>query len=164
MGESDPAGQNRSGPAIRSPASTAQSTRLLLALALATGLPAAPRKIVIDQVVYGRIGSNQQAILLVLQTPDVEVLGITVERGRQAGGNLTQALRMLELVERPEIPVLLVATHPLLNFKASTIPSPDTVVTGAPYHPPEIVPPLRESARGRALRPGRKARSISSCA
>jgi inosine-uridine nucleoside N-ribohydrolase len=64
---------------------------------------------VIDQVVYGRIGSNQQAILLVLQTPDVEVLGITVERGRQAGGNLTQALRMLELVERPEIPVLLVA-------------------------------------------------------
>ncbi len=142
------------------------STRILLALAFATGLPAAPRKIVIDQDAYGPGGSNQQAILLVLQAPDVEVLGITIESGDGwQEENLAHTLRMLELVGRTEIPVYRGATHPLLNTKTATErweavhgplfykgawtqKWPETGVIRAPYHPPKIVPPMREGAPG----------------
>src|SRR5262245_6881286 len=41
----------------------------------------ARRKVVIDQDAFGPAGSNMQAILLLLQSKDVEVLGITVTTG-----------------------------------------------------------------------------------
>eukprot|EP01035_Chromulina_nebulosa_P003539 gene3539-4829_t len=46
---------------------------------LATGGEAAPakRKVIIDQDAFGPGGPNLQPILMVLQSPDVEVLGIT---------------------------------------------------------------------------------------
>ncbi len=60
----------------------------LISLALCLGLAGAStvnaasrRKVIIDQDAFGPGGSNLQAILLVLQSPDVEVLGITIESG-----------------------------------------------------------------------------------
>ena len=140
-----------------------------LVFGLSAGLPAAPRKIIVDQDAYGPGGSNQQALLLVLQTPGVEVLGITVESGDGwQEENVAHTLRMLELVGRTDIRVYRGATHPLLNSKAATErwesrhgplfykgawteKWPDTGVTRAPYHPPEVVPPLREGAPGPGL-------------
>jgi hypothetical protein len=65
--------------------------RLLLGLLLlAAGLPgghgntasaaeaSAKRKVIIDQDAFGPAGSNMQAILMLLQSKDVEVLGITI--------------------------------------------------------------------------------------
>ncbi|MBC8008577.1 MAG: nucleoside hydrolase [Burkholderiales bacterium] len=143
---------------------------LIVGWTFGAALSAAPRKVVIDQDAYGPGGSNQQAILLVLQSPDVEVLGITVESGdgwREE--NVAHTLRMLELIGRPEVPVFRGATHPLLNSKAATErwearhgklfykgawteSWPDTGVRRAPYHPPEVVPPMREGAPGVAMK------------
>jgi hypothetical protein len=54
---------------------------LLLTGAGAANAAAARRKVIIDQDAFGPGGPNLQPILLVLQSPDVEVLGITVESG-----------------------------------------------------------------------------------
>src|SRR5476649_2404951 len=46
------------------------------------GFAASPkRKVIIDQDAFGPGGPNLQPILMVLQSPDVEVLGITIESG-----------------------------------------------------------------------------------
>ena len=42
---------------------------------------AAKRKVIIDQDAFGPGGPNLQPILMVLQAPDVEVLGITTVSG-----------------------------------------------------------------------------------
>ncbi|MFZ1131619.1 MAG: nucleoside hydrolase, partial [Terriglobales bacterium] len=79
------------------------------------------RKIIIDQDAAGPAGTDQQAILLLIQSPQTEVLGITVVTG---DGWLTEevahTLRMLELIGRTDIPVLRGAENPLLRTKEET--------------------------------------------
>lgn len=118
------------------------------------------RKVIIDQDAFGPGGSNLQSILMVLQSPDVEVLGITVVSGDGwVKENASHVLRMLELIGRPEIPVMPGATYPLLNTQESTrrwealygkLPYkgawmeswPDyNTVHRPPYHAPDVVPP-----------------------
>ena len=58
----------------------------LLALTLLAGVsgaqePGARRKVIIDQDAFGPAGSNLQAILMLLQASDVDVLGITIPSG-----------------------------------------------------------------------------------
>lgn len=83
---------------------------------------AAPRrKVIIDQDAFGPGGPNLQPILMVLQSPEIEVLGITVESGDGwQKENVAHTLRMLELIGRPEIPVVPGATYPLLNTEEGT--------------------------------------------
>lgn len=137
----------------------------------ALDLGAAPRKVIIDQDAYGPGGSNQQALLLVLQAPEVEVLGITIESGDGwQDENIAHTLRMLELTGHANVPVYRGAAYPLVNSKADTERWeaahgklfykgawterwPDTGVQRAPYHPPEVVPPLREGSPGPTLAP-----------
>lgn len=74
------------------------------------------RKIIIDQDAFE--GPGLQPILMLLQDPSVEVLGITIVSGDGWQAEETSAtLRMLELVGRTDVPVVAGATYPLINSK-----------------------------------------------
>ena len=94
---------------------------LLLSVAAAANAAAARRKVIIDQDAFGPGGPNLQPILLVLQSPDVEVLGITVESGDGwLKENVAHTLRMLEIIGRTDVPVVAGATFPLVNSQEAT--------------------------------------------
>lgn len=134
----------------------------LCASALAAGAENGRRKVIFDQDAFGPAGSNLQAILLLLQAPDVELLGITVTSGDGwRDENVAHTLRLLEIANREEIPVVPGAVLPLVNSKlrterweglygklyykgAWTEKWPANVVKRTPYHAPEVVPPLLE--------------------
>ena len=79
------------------------------------------RKVVIDQDAFGPAGSNMQAILLLLQSKDVEVLGITIPSGDGwRDENVSHTLRLLEIAQRTEIPVYPGAIFPLVNTQSRT--------------------------------------------
>jgi len=79
------------------------------------------RKIVIDQDAAGPAGTDQQSILLLIQSPQTEVLGVTVVTGDQwLNDEVAHTLRMLELVGRSDIPVVPGAEYPLVRRKDET--------------------------------------------
>ncbi len=79
------------------------------------------RKIIIDQDAAGPAGTDQQAILLLIQSPQTEVLGITVVTGDAwLTEEVAHTLRMLELIGRTDIPVLRGAEYPLVRTKEET--------------------------------------------
>ncbi|MBS0580789.1 MAG: nucleoside hydrolase [Proteobacteria bacterium] len=79
------------------------------------------RKVIIDQDAYGPAGSNLQAILMLLQSKDVEVLGITVPSGDGwRDEEVSHTLRLLEIAQRTEIPVVPGAVFPLVNTPERT--------------------------------------------
>jgi len=95
----------------------------LTAILLITCLPSAAqkRKIIIDQDAAGPAGTDQQSILLVVQSPQTEVLGVTVVTGDQwLNDEVAHTLRMLELVGRSDIPVVPGAEYPLVRRKDET--------------------------------------------
>ncbi len=119
------------------------------------------RKVIIDQDAYG--GVNLQPLLMILQSPDVEVLGITVESGDGwQKESVAHTLRMLELIGRTDVPVVAGATYPLINSEEATrrwetlygrVPYkgawmdhwPDYNTVNRPhYHAADVVPPLEE--------------------
>ncbi len=95
---------------------------LLLLVSASANAAAARRKVIIDQDAYGPGGPNLQPILLVtLQAPDIDVLGITIESGDGwQKENVAHTLRMLELVGRTDVPVVAGATYPLVNSQEET--------------------------------------------
>ena len=79
------------------------------------------RKIIIDQDAAGPAGSDQQAILLLIQSPKTEVLGVTVVTGDAwLTEEVAHTLRMLELIGRTDIPVMRGAEYPLVRTKEET--------------------------------------------
>ena len=79
------------------------------------------RKIVIDQDAAGPAGTDQQSILLLIQSPKTEVLGITVVTGDAwLKDEVAHTLRMLELIGRTDIPVAAGAEFPLMRRKDET--------------------------------------------
>src|SRR2546423_817051 len=77
------------------------------------------RKVIIDQDAFGQAGSNMQAILMLLQAKDVEVLGITIPSGDGwRDEEVNHTLRLLEVARRTEIPVYPGAVYPLVNTQA----------------------------------------------
>lgn len=79
------------------------------------------RKIIIDQDAAGPAGSDQQAILVLIQSPQTEVLGITVVTGDAwLTEEVAHTLRMLELIGRTDIPVVRGAEYPLVRTKEET--------------------------------------------
>jgi purine nucleosidase len=79
------------------------------------------RKIIIDQDAAGPAGTDQQSILLLIQSPEAEVLGITVVTGDQwLKAEVAHTLRMLELIGRTDIPVVPGAEFPLVRRKEET--------------------------------------------
>lgn len=79
------------------------------------------RKVIIDQDAAGPGGTDQQAILLLVQSPQTEVLGVTVVTGDAwLNDEVAHTLRMLELVGRTDIPVVPGAEYPLVRRKQTT--------------------------------------------
>src|SRR5919109_810156 len=81
----------------------------------------AKRKVIIDQDAAGPAGTDQQSMLLLIQSPQTEVLGITVVTGDQwLKAEVAHTLRMLELIGRMDIPVVPGAEYPLVRTKEET--------------------------------------------
>ncbi len=79
------------------------------------------RKIIIDQDAAGPAGTDQQSILLLIQSPQTEILGITVVTGDAwLKSEVAHTLRMLEIIGRTDIPVVPGAEYPLVRRKADT--------------------------------------------
>jgi purine nucleosidase len=79
------------------------------------------RKIIIDQDAAGPAGTDQQSMLLLIQSPQTEVLGITVVTGDQwLNDEVAHTLRMLELIGRTDIPVVPGAEYPLVRRMPDT--------------------------------------------
>src|ERR1700722_1116907 len=79
------------------------------------------RKIIIDQDAAGPAGSDQQAIMLLIQSPQTDVLGITVVTGDAwLTEEVAHTLRMLEIIGRTDIPVVPGAEYPLIRTKEGT--------------------------------------------
>ena len=76
------------------------------------------RKIIINEDCSGPGGSNMQTLLLLIQSPQVEVLGITVVSGDQwRDEDVAHTLRLLEIIGRTEIPVVPGAEFPLVRTR-----------------------------------------------
>jgi len=90
----------------------------LACLVLVTSLAAAQprRKVIINQDCSGPGGSNLQTLLVMIQSPEVEVLGITVVTGDQwRDEEVAHTLRLLEIIGRTDIPVVPGAVFPLIR-------------------------------------------------
>ena len=82
-------------------------TTVLLLTTCLTSWSQDKRKIIIDQDAAGPAGTDQQSILLMIQSPQTEVLGVTVVTGDQwLREEVAHTLRMLELIGRTDIPVV----------------------------------------------------------
>jgi len=94
----------------------------LMLLAAGAGLCVAQKRLVlIDQDGSGPGGSNQMAMLALLQAPQVEVLGITMVTGNAWRDEETlHTLRMLELTGHASVPVARGAVFPLIRTETET--------------------------------------------
>src|SRR5271156_3321699 len=89
---------------------------LLVAAFVAAGNAQARRMVIIDQDGGGPAGTDQMAMMLLLQSPQAEVLGITMVTGDAWEPEEVQhTLRMLELIHRADVPVVPGAIFPLVR-------------------------------------------------
>src|ERR1700693_2211581 len=89
---------------------------LFLLIATSLGFAQQRRKVIINQDCSGPGGSNMQTLLTLIQSPAVEVLGITVVSGNQwRDEEVAHTLRLLELIGRTDIPVVPGAVFPLVH-------------------------------------------------
>lgn len=110
-------------------------------------------KVIVDQDARGPASTDMQSILMFLQSPDVEVLGITLVAGDQFIREQTfRTLRAVEIAGRTDVPVVPGAEQPLLNSKEESehweAQFGEFGFKGAwtPrfHHDPEVVPELKE--------------------
>jgi len=122
----------------------------------------AQRLVLIDQDGSGPGGSNQMAMMVLLQSAQCKVLGIT-----QVSGNawepeeVQHTLRMLELIHRTDVPVVPGAIYPLIRTQEQTTldiarygkvgwlgayGSHANNTGSADYHAAEVIPELTEGA------------------
>ena len=134
-----------------------RTTALIILLAGLLGVGAASaqsrRKLIIDEDCSGPGGSNMQTLLVMIQSPQVEVLGITVVSGNQwRDEEVARTLRLLEIIGRTDIPVLPGAVFPLVRRRDETLLWQQlygkVAFAGAWderwWHEPLVVPPLAE--------------------
>src|SRR6202011_4020408 len=75
-------------------------------------------KVIIDQDCAGSGGTDMQAILALVNSPETEVLGITVLTGDAwRDEEVAHTLRTLEIIGRTDIPVVPGAIFPLVNSR-----------------------------------------------
>ncbi|HUO25770.1 MAG TPA: nucleoside hydrolase [Candidatus Aquilonibacter sp.] len=111
------------------------------------------RKVIVNEDFSGPGGSNLQTLLVMVQSPQVEVLGATVVSGDQwRDEEVAHTLRLLELIGRSDIPVVPGAVFPLVRRREETQLWEQRygreAYSGAWdarwWHEPFVVPPLRE--------------------
>jgi purine nucleosidase len=79
------------------------------------------RKIIINEDCSGPGGSNMHTLAMLIQSPQVEVLGITVVSGDQwRDEEVAHTLRLLEILGRTDIPVVPGAEFPLVRRRDET--------------------------------------------
>jgi purine nucleosidase len=124
-----------------------------------TGLNAqVKRKVIIDQDCAGPGGTDMQAILALVNSPETDVLGITVLTGDAwRDEEVAHTLRLMEIIGRTDIPVVPGAVFPLANSK-EYIAKWETLygklvyqgawnfAHGHAVHGPYEIPPLPEGA------------------
>src|SRR5947209_12398019 len=135
-----------------------------LCLSLVSSAAAQKIKVIVDQDARGPGTSDQQAILVFLQSEKFDVLGITTVSGDQWVKEETQhVLRMLEIAQRSDVPVIQGAEFPLVNSKEESerwealygkfeykgawtnrFEAQRSTVFEEPYHAPDVVPPMKE--------------------
>src|SRR6202165_1531904 len=125
----------------------------LLLITNSLGFAQQPRKVVINQDCSGPGGSNMQTLLTLIQSPQVEVLGITVVSGNQwRDEEVAHTLRLLEVIGRTDIPVVPGAVFPLVHRREEAQMSQErygkVAFAGAWderwWHEPFVVPTLPE--------------------
>jgi purine nucleosidase len=80
------------------------------------------RMIIFDQDAAGPGGTDMMSLLVLLQAPDVDVLGVTVVTGDAwRDEEVAHSLRLLELVGRTDVPVMAGAAFPLVRTKEWTL-------------------------------------------
>ena len=114
----------------------------------------AKRKVIIDQDCAGPGGTDMQAVLTILNSPETDVLGVTVLTGDAwRDEEVLHALRLLEIVGRTDIPVVPGAVFPLVNTKEEMarwekiygkIIYQGAWNWGKPVHGPYEIPPMPE--------------------
>ena len=78
-------------------------------------------KVIVNEDCSGPGGSNLQTLLVMIQSPQVEVLGITVVSGDQwRDEEVAHTLRLLEIIGRTDIPVVPGAVFPLVRRREET--------------------------------------------
>src|SRR5271156_5595161 len=79
------------------------------------------RYVIVDQDARGPAGTDMNSMLVFLQSPNVNVLGITVVTGDDwRNEEVAHTLRLLELVGRTEIPVIPGMSTPIIRTKEWT--------------------------------------------
>ena len=138
------------GPEARSPAALAL-VLLLLAGSLSWGQPR--HKVIVNEDCSGPGGSNLQTVSLLIQSKNVEVLGVTVVSGDQwRDEEVAHTLRLLEIIGRTDIPVFKGAAFPLVRTREETQLWEQRYGKAAYagawddrwWHAPFVVPPLQE--------------------
>ena len=142
--------------------------------------PAQKIKVIVDQDARGPGTSDQQAILVFLQSEKFDVLGITTVSGDQWVKEETQhVLRLLEIANRTDVSVIQGAEFPLLNSKEETerwealygkfeykgcwtdkFHANRSTIYEEPYHAPDVVPPMPEGEPHIRALPGTAAEFI----
>ena len=138
------------------------SSLLLIVSASFAASAQARRMVIIDQDGSGPAGSNQMAMMVLLQSPQVDVLGITMVSGNAWEPEEVQhTLRMLELIHRTDVPVVPGAIFPLVRTEEEAKLQQKIYGTfswfGAwgdlaaktslePYHGPYVIPKLAEGS------------------
>jgi inosine-uridine nucleoside N-ribohydrolase len=76
------------------------------------------RKVIIDEDAAGPGGTDMQAILSLINSPETDVLGITVLTGDAwRDEEVLHTLRLMEIIGRTDIPVVPGAVFPLVNSR-----------------------------------------------
>jgi len=90
----------------------------LFAVCVCTAHAQGKRKVIIDQDAAGPGGMDMQSILALINSPETDVLGITVLTGDAWRDEEVQhTLRLMEIIGRTDIPVVPGAVFPLVNSK-----------------------------------------------
>ncbi len=126
----------------------------------AAGAAQGQRMVIIDQDGSGPGGSNQMAMMLLLESPKAKVLGITMVSGNAwEPEEVEHTLRMLELIRRSDVPVVRGAVFPLVRTREESMATRglegsfywygawgdlSAKTSDEPYHGPFVVPPLKE--------------------
>lgn len=114
------------------------------------------KKVIIDQDAAGPGGTDMQAILALVNSPETDVLGITVPTGDAWRDEEVQhTLRLMEIIGRRDIPVVPGAAFPLVSSK-EYIAKWETIhgkvvyqgawnfAAGGKVHGPTEIPPMPE--------------------
>jgi purine nucleosidase len=126
---------------------------ILAAIALLQPVYAQKQLVLIDQDGAGPGDSNQMSMMVLLQSPRAEVLGITIVTGSAWRDEEVQhTLRMLELVGRTDVPVVPGAVFPLVRTREETVLAAQLYGKPAWWgawdkdSSPPAIPPLKEGA------------------